>query len=237
MRKMLLTLTLAGAALLAPGLTPAAHAGGFGWFAVGAGFRVGGLHLSFVLGQPFAAYAPAYYYRSYEPITYAGYRCTSRCFIDHGVYYHDRACPVVHQYLAAYRVDPYRAYVNYAPRYQRYYDGGYYERHGGYYAYNGYPTGRGGYRYDGRYDGYSRDSRYDGYSRDSRYDGYARDGRNERYDRRDERYDRRDDRRDDRYDRRNGRNDRNERYDHNDRNDRRNDPRDHGHDGDYRQRH
>jgi hypothetical protein len=144
MRKLLLVLTLAGATMIAPGLTPAAHA--YGWFSVGTGFRVGPLSLSFVLGQPFRSYAPAYYYRAYQPIAYSGYHCTDRCFVDHGVYYHDRACPVVRHYLAEYRVDPYDSYVRYAPRYDGYYDDGYYERHGAYYD--------GGYGYsDGYYDG------------------------------------------------------------------------------------
>ncbi len=207
MRKMLLVLTLAGATMIAPGLTPAAHA--YGWFSAGAGFHVGPLSLSFVLGQPFRNYAPAYYYRAYEPIAYPGYHCTDRCFVDHGVYYHDRACPVVRHYLAEYQVDPYQVYVNYAPRYDRYYDGGYYERHGGYYGGGYYSSGRG---YYGGYDrGYASRGYYD------RQDYGRRD-----YDRRDygrQNYDRRDDRRDNgrRDDGRRDRGDRGNRGDHGDR--------------------
>jgi hypothetical protein len=228
MRKLLLVLTLAGATMIAPGLTPAAHARG--WLSVGTGFRVGGLNLSFVLGAPFAHYAPAYYYRAYQPIVYPGYHCTDRCFVDHGAYYHDRACPVLHHYFAQYRVDPYDTYVRYAPRYDGYYDNGYYERHGGYY--DGYADGGyydGGY-YDGGYgagyggglyvDGsvylggsYGRGYRDRGYynrgyygSRDhDRRDYGRRDYRND--DRRDHRDNRDHDRRDDRGDRRHHDND------------------------------
>ncbi len=200
MRKMLLVLTLAGATMIAPGLTPAAHA--YGWFSAGVGFHVGPLSLSFVLGQPFAGYGPGYYYRAYEPIAYSGYHCTDRCFVDHGVYYHDRACPVVRHYFAQYRVDPYDSYVRYAPRYGSYYDGGYFERHGGYYY-------GGGYANRGSYDrGYANRGFYDrgfdnrGYDRreDRREDGRQgydrRDyGRQQSYDRRD--YGRQDNRRQD----------------------------------------
>jgi len=123
MRKTLLTLALAGALMMAPGLTPAAHAGGYGWLSVGSGFRVGGLGLSLVFGRPFGY--PGTYYRFPRPIVYRGVHCTSRCFIDHGVYYHDRACPVVNAYFRSYRVDPYQVYSQYAPRYDGYYGGGY----------------------------------------------------------------------------------------------------------------
>ncbi len=210
MRKMLLVLTLAGATMIAPGLTPAAHA--WGWLSIGTGFHVGPLSFSLVLGSPFRGYDPAYYYRTYEPIAYPGYQCTDRCFVDHGVYYHDRACPVVRHYFASYQADPYDLYIHYAPRYGSYFDGGYYERHGGYYgggygSYGGYGYYGGGYGYYDRGYGYR-----DGY-RDRGYYG-RRD-----YDRRD--YDRRYDRHD--YDRRDyGRRD----YDRGDRRDRGGDRRD-----------
>jgi hypothetical protein len=170
--------------MIAPGLTPAAHA--YGWFSAGVGFHVGPLSLSFVLGQPFANYGPGYYYRAYAPIAYSGYHCTDRCFVDHGVYYHDRACPVVRHYLAAYQVDPYDLYVQYAPRYGSYYDGGYFERHGGYFYGGGgydrrYAT-RGSYDRGYAYRGYY-DRGYDNRGYDRREDGrdYGRQG----YDRRD----------------------------------------------------
>jgi len=229
--------------MIAPGLTPAAHA--WGWLSIGGGFHVGPLSFSLVLGQPFRAYSPAYYYRAYQPIAYPGYHCTDRCFVDHGVYYHDRACPVVRHYFDSYRVDPYDTYVRYAPRYGSYYDGGYYERHGGYYD-GGY--GYGGY--DGYYGGgYGGGSYVDGsiyfggtYGRGYRDRGYYGRG----YDR-DRRYDRRDDRR---YDRRDyGRHD-DGRRDHDRRDDgrrddgRRGDHDDHGRrdhdrdgDGDHRRHH
>jgi hypothetical protein len=194
MRKMLLVLTLAGATMIAPGMTPAAHA--YGWFSAGAGFHVGPLSLSFVLGQPFAGYGPSYYYRSYEPISYPGYQCTDRCFVDQGVYYHDRGCPVVRHYLAQYQVDPYDTYVRYAPRYGSYYDGGYFERHGGYYGggygyYNGGGRGYyGGYANRGYYDrgysnhGYSNRGYYGGQGYDRHDDGRQNYGR-QGYDRHD----------------------------------------------------
>jgi hypothetical protein len=231
MRKMLLVLTLAGATMIAPGLTPAAHA--YGWFSAGAGFHVGPLSLSLVLGQPFSNYGPSYYYRAYAPIAYSGYHCTDRCFVDHGVYYHDRACPVVRHYFAQYRVDPYDTYVRYAPRYESYYDGGYYERHGGYYDGGGYGYGGGGIYVEGGgyYGGYGR-----GYSNRGYYDrqDYGRRDYDRRdYDRRDygrqnydrQNYDRRDDRRD------NGRRD-DGRRDRGDRSDRGNRG-DHGNHGDH----
>lgn len=219
MRKMLLVLTLAGATMIAPGLTPAAHA--YGWFSAGAGFHVGPLSLSFVLGQPFSNYGPSYYYRASEPIAYPGYHCTDRCFVDHGAYYHDRGCPVVRHYLARYQVDPYDVYVRYAPRYDRYYDGGYYERHGAYYG-----GGYGGRYYSGGrgYGGYGRGYANPGYGRGYSNPGYSNHGYYDRHDR--QSYDRQgqDRRNDGRHDRREDRGDRGgrggDRGDHGDRGDR-----------------
>jgi hypothetical protein len=190
MRKVLSTLALAGTLMMMPGLTPAAHAGGYGWLSVGSGFRVGGLSLSLVFGQPFGY--PGYYYRFPRPIAYRGVHCTSRCFIDRGVYYHDRDCPLVNAYFRGYGADPYDIYSRYAPRYDGYYDsygsygGGYYDPYyapyydGGvtiYYSNRGYNrydrhySNRGYYdrRYDGRYDRHY-DGRYDG-GHGGRYDG------------------------------------------------------------------
>jgi hypothetical protein len=226
MRKMFSVLVLSSLGALAPGLTPAAHARGLGWLAAGLGFRVGPLSLSFVLGDPFPGYGPSYYYQSSGPIAYPGVHCDDRCFIDHGVYYHDRACPVVQHYLAEYGVDPYQAYVRYAPRYGRYFDGGYYERYGfrdygRNYAYRGGYDGRFDGRYEGRFDG-GFDRRYDG-----RFDG-RNDGNGGRFDRRndgrfDPRFEGRPGPRDEgRFDNRNDR--RYDGHDHNDGN--------HGH-GDY----
>jgi hypothetical protein len=157
MRKALLSLALAGTLMVAPGLTPAAHAHGSSvWLSFGSGFRVGGLSLSLAFGRPFGY--PGYYYRFPRPIAYRGVHCTSRCFVDHGIHYHDRGCPLVHAYFRQYGADPYQIYSRYAPHYDGYYDGGYYG--GGYYD--------GGYYRDGYYDrgsyghgGYSRDRYYD----------------------------------------------------------------------------
>ena len=83
-----------------------------------------------------------------RPIAYRGVHCTDRCFLDHGVYYHDRGCPVVNAYFRSYGMDPYQVYSRYAPRYDGYYDGGYSD--GGYYA-DGYSDN--GYYDNGYYDG------------------------------------------------------------------------------------
>lgn len=216
MRKHLLTVALAGAIMIAPGLVPQARAD-HGWFAGGTGFRVGAAHLSFFFGQPFARYAPAYYYRYDRPISYRGYHCSDRCYRQGGYYYHHESCPVVRAHFRAYNVDPYAAYSRYAPRYDSYYSGydGYYSGYGrdGYYADN-YDNGY----YDNGYygDGYGRG--YGGYSRIDVYYDNHRSHRNDRY-YRDNRY------RDDRYYRNDYRHDRSYR------NDRRYDNR---HDGRYR---
>jgi hypothetical protein len=188
MRKLLLTTTLIGTTLIAPGLVPQAQA--HDWLSVGGGFRVGAAHISFVFGGPGAHYGPAYYYRYDRPIRYRGHSCNRYCFRESGHYYHHEACPLVHAHFRAYDVDPYWAYSRYAPRhdygyrghYDGYYSGGGYSRGGGYY---------GGDRYDRR-DRYSSrgDRSRDGYYRDGRrYDRRHRDGHyRDRHDRRD-RYD------------------------------------------------
>lgn len=226
MRKSLFTLALASTLLIAPGLTPAAHArphgGGYGWLSVGSGFRVGGLNLSLVFGRPFGY--NSYYYRFPRPIAYHGAHCTSRCFVDHGVHYHDRGCPVVRAYFSDYGVDPYEYYSRYAPRYDGYYDDGYYNPayYDSYYdrGYNGGVT-----IYYNR--GYSRDRYYDrGHNYNRSY--YDRGHYNRGY------YDRDHDRRSDRhyrgYDRDHSRRDRD--YDGGRRGDHRGDRR-----GGHRDRH
>jgi len=122
MRKTILVMILAGTAMIAPGMASAAHAShGHGWYA--SGHNVGGLSLSFVVGQPFRGYGAGSYYRFNRPIYYRGAHCTSRCFVRHGVYYHARSCPVARGYYRYHN-------VRYAPRYVRYYDNGYgYHRH------------------------------------------------------------------------------------------------------------
>jgi hypothetical protein len=184
MRKALLSLALASTLMVAPGLTPAAHARpGSAWLSFGSGFRVGGLSLSLVFGSPFGY--PGYYYRFPRPIAYRGYHCTSRCFVDHGVYYHDRGCPLVGAYFRGYGYDPYDIYSRYAPPYDGYYDGyyggGYYD--GGYYGGGYYNRGYYDRGYYGR--GYSRDHYYDRNHHDRGYDrGYDhhRDHDHDRHD-------------------------------------------------------
>jgi uncharacterized membrane protein YgcG len=168
---------------MAPGLTPAAHAGGYGWLSVGSGFHVGGLNLSLVFGRPFG-YAGTYY-RFPRAIAYRNVHCTSRCFIERGVHYHDRNCPVANAYFRHYGYDPYDVYSRYAPRYDGYYDGGYDAGYyddgyydGGYYDpyYYGPSYGGGVSIYLQR--GYSRDRHYDG-RYDRRYDGRGHGGHND----------------------------------------------------------
>ena len=173
MRKLLVAGVLVGATLFAPGLVPEARAY-HDWLAVGAGFRVGAAHISFVFGRPSFAYQPAYYYRYDRPIRYRGHQCSRSCFHDAGRYYHHESCPLVGAHFRNYGVDPYWAFDRYAPRFA---------------GYDGY--GRDG-RYDDRYGRY--DDRYDGYDRygrdryDDRYDDYDRRDRRGRYDRDDDRH-------------------------------------------------
>jgi hypothetical protein len=203
MRKLLLALTLTGAALVAPGLASPAHARVA--FRVGAGFHAGPLQLSLVFGQPLHAPRAAFFYRSVRPIVFPGYSC-NQYYVDGGYYYYDRGCPLVTAYFRHYNLDPNVVFQRYAPR-VGYYDDGYaYDDGYGYDGGYGYDSG---YAYDGGYDGY-----YDGYGYDGYYPyygygyypyfsgslgfyggygryygnrGYYRDGR--RYDGRDHRYD------------------------------------------------
>jgi len=158
MRKLLLALTLTGAALVAPGLASPAHARVA--FRVGAGFYAGPLQLSLVFGQPLRAPHVGYFYRSARPIVFPGYSC-DQCYVDGGYYYYDRGCPLVSAYFRRYNLDPEVVFHRYAPRVSYYDDG---------YGYDGYNDGYDGY-YDG-YDGYS-DGYYDGYYPSyGYYDGY-----------------------------------------------------------------
>ncbi len=158
-------------------------------FSIGAIFRIGGVHFNLAFGDFGYGHPRGYYYRTLDPISYGGYRCSDSCFNSGGYHYHHESCPLVQRHLSAYGIDPYVLFDSYAP----YNDG---------YAYYGY-----GNRYD-RYNRYDNYNRYDRYPRHDRYDG--RYDRHDRYDGRDrhDRYDRRD--RHDRYD---GRRDRHGRYD------------------------
>jgi hypothetical protein len=158
MRKLLLALTLTGAALVAPGLASPAHARVA--FRVGAGFHAGPLQLSLVFGQPLRAPRPGYFYRSYRPIVFPGYTC-GQSYFEGGYYYYDRGCPLVTAYFQHYNLDPQVVFQRYAPQ-GGYYDGGGYDgtydgNDGGYYdnGYydNGYDDG-GYYPSYGYYDGY-----------------------------------------------------------------------------------
>lgn len=175
MRKLLMTAVLAGATMLSPALSPQARAS-HDWLSIGTVFRVGAAHIAIALGRPFG-YEPAYYYRYDQPIRYRGHSCSRSCFHDAGYYYHHESCPVVATHFSHYRVDPRWAFDRYAPRYSRYDDYGYRDRHD---------------RYDrrDRYDRYDRYDRHDRYDRDDRYrrhGRYDRDGHYDRYDR-DDRY-------------------------------------------------
>ncbi|HET7177616.1 MAG TPA: hypothetical protein VFI63_02900, partial [Solirubrobacterales bacterium] len=207
MRKLLLALTLTGAALVAPGLASPAHARVA--FRVGTGFYAGPLQLSLVFGQPLHAPRVGYFYRSARPIVFPGYSC-SQYFVDGGYYYYDRGCPLVTAYFRHYNLDPNVVFQRYAPRvsygddgyyddgygydggyydgYDGSYDNGYYDSYGydGYYPSYGYYDGY--YPYVGGsigfYGGYGRS--YGGrgyYDRDGhRYDGRGNDGRDRRHD-------------------------------------------------------
>lgn len=158
MRKLLLALTLTGAALVAPGLATPAHARVA--FRVGAGFYAGPLQLSLVFGQPLHAPRAGYFYRAARPIVFPGYSC-NQYYVDGGYYYYDRGCPLVTAYFRHYNLDPQVVFNRYAPQ-VGYYDDGYYDGGGydGYYD-NGYYDN---YGYDGYYDGYYPSYGY--------YDGY-----------------------------------------------------------------
>ncbi len=198
MRKLLLALTLTGAALVAPGLASPAHARVA--FRVGAGFHAGPLQLSLVFGQPLRAARPGYFYRSYRPIVLPGYTC-GQSYFEGGYYYYDRGCPLVTAYFQRYNLDPQVVFQRYAPQVGYYDDGGYGYDGGG--AYDGYDGGYydNGYYDDGYYPSYGY---YDGYYPYYGYYGYPyiggsigfyggrggyyyRDGR--RFDGRDHRFD------------------------------------------------
>jgi hypothetical protein len=204
---------LFAALLMLPLFSPAAQADGF---SLGAIFRIGGVHFNLTFGDFGYGHPRGYYYRTADPISYGGYRCSSYCFTSGGYHYHHESCPLVRHHLAYFEIDPLSLYDRYAPGYGAGYD------------YNGYGYGGGNYSYDNRYD--SRyDNRYNGYNRRGGYDQY------DHYPYRDRRYgydgDRnRDYGRHDRNDWNGGRNDRND--GRNDRNDGRHDRHDGGnHDG------
>jgi hypothetical protein len=166
------TLTVAGLAvvmLAAPAFVPTASADP-NWF-VGAGFRIGPIAFSLVLGSPHRG-PEAYYWRTSQRFAYRGARCSDACFLDHGVYYHASTCPLVHRHLDRYGYDTRAVFTRYAPRY---YDYGYRDR-----------RDRGHYRYD-RYD----DRRTDEHWRDRRYrdrDRYDDRGGRDRHRRDDRRH-------------------------------------------------
>jgi len=195
-------LVLAGALLLLPLATPAAHADHTGW-SLGAGFRIGNAFFTLAFGAH-GHYAPGYYYRTTERLDYPSHYCTDRCFRDGRTYYHAASCPVVAAHLSHYRVVPGFLFDRFAPA----------------------PVWSGRYYRDvtpwrsGRYDRYDRYNRYDRYDHryDRRSDRYDRrsERRHDRYDRRDDRFERRHDRydrRDDRFERRHDRYDRRDRRD------------------------
>ena len=218
MRKALTVVVLAALISATPIMVPEADANP-AWLA-GAAFAIGGATLALVLGSRYEG-PPAYYWRTDRELAYRGYHCTDACFVDHGVYYHDAACPVVRYHLRRYGYDGDAMFERYAPRYQR---DGYYGDYGYDYGYRSYgyspygysPYGYDQYGYDQRYnrDYYRYDRRYDRRN-DRRYDPRYNQRYNQRNDRR---YDRRNDRRDDR--RHDRRDDRRDRRRHNDPRDR-----------------
>lgn len=160
MRKALATLGFAALLSATPAAVPDAEAD-HRWLSVGAGFRIGGLSFSFVVGDA----APYYYWRTDHRLSYRGYSCTDACYFDRGAYYHHADCPLVHHHLGYHGYDPYAVFVHYAPpsRYHdhyayRYYDRGYRVRHQDY-GYRRYD--RRHHRYDRRHDRYDHRHRYD----------------------------------------------------------------------------
>jgi hypothetical protein len=195
MRKTLATVGFAALVSAAPALAPTAEADHL-WIAAGAGFHVGGLAFSVVLGD--APYGPpVHYWRTVHPLSYRGHRCSDACFFDHGVYYHAASCPLVHRHFHRYGYDPHAVYVRWAPRYR--YDS---HRYGS--GHRSYRYDRGYHRHDRRRDHrFDRRHRHDDRRHDRRWDRDRRHrGDHHRYDRR-RGGDRDDDDRDD--DRRRGR--------------------------------
>ena len=53
---------------------------------------------SYYSGYSSSYYTPgynSYYYRVPGPLSYRGVHCTSRCFVDRGIHYHDRGCQIL----------------------------------------------------------------------------------------------------------------------------------------------
>lgn len=112
MRKPLLTLALLP--LLSLAVAPAAdadHRDGVSW-AVASSFRVGGADVSLVAGRRGGYAAPVYYYRTPRRLpAYYGHRCTDRCFLRGGHFYHSVGCPLVDAYFHRYGFAPARFWI------------------------------------------------------------------------------------------------------------------------------
>lgn len=166
MRRTLSIALLAGTVMMAaPGLVPAAQAGGGFFF--GGGFRIGGFPFVIAYAEPGYSHHHGYYYRTPRHFAYRGHSCSSACYRDAGYYYHHESCPVAHRYFQAYDVDYRWVLSTYAPYYDRYGhhgDYGHYGNYGNYGRYDHYD------RYDDRYDRQDRYDRYDGRHSDDRYD-------------------------------------------------------------------
>ncbi len=202
MKRPVLVLALATLAITVGGAFEPAEAGRLRWHA-GADFRVGGFDFSIGFSGPQhygIDYRPDFYYRTRAPLRYAGYQCSSACYMRDSWSYHHRSCPVVGHHFALGGFDPYPAWhhVQYAwfggypaPWYYTYRDHDY--RRYGYRDYGYHGRRHYGHKYRGHGHGYGH---YKGRGR-GHYKGHRSD---DRYDRR---YDRRDHRRDDRrYERR-----------------------------------
>jgi|GEM_PF-1573771 len=172
-------LILAGALLLLPLATPAAHADHVGW-SLGAGFQIGNAYFTLAFGSQ-GGYAPGYYYRTTGPVYSGGHHCSDRCFRDGRTIYHAASCPVVGAHLGHFGFQPLFLFERYAPA--PLWNGRYYR--------DVAPWGFGRYGQYDRYDRYGHYDRYDRYQRYDHRDRYRRDDRRERY-RSDDRYNRRD---------------------------------------------
>lgn len=151
MKTTALTLLLATLAL-STGASPAS-ALSWNW---SSSFRIG--HLSFHLGYHDHHSHRGYYYRVQSPIRSRA-RCTDRCYVERGTYYHHESCPVVHSYFRGYGYEPQQVFEVYSP-------------------FRAVIRGRSDRHYDSRYDHYDH---YDHYDRryDSRHRSRGHYGRND----------------------------------------------------------
>ena len=99
-------------AVVSIGAAPAA-ASDWGW---GTSFRIGGLSFRIGHAPHHAGHYDHYYYRVGAPIE-SRYRCSDRCYVQRGSYYHHRDCPALRSHLGRSGYDYVRVFDRYAPYY------------------------------------------------------------------------------------------------------------------------